>query len=96
MANDISEIVLYDGSLAELNSIDPQKQYYIDPDNLEYYGPHTRFDSLCTTRRDLLTRGFDGLVNKRQYTTPTFEGHNEVGIQGTPIKSVIKRVEYKK
>lgn len=88
---DLSCVILYDGPLAELNSIDPMRQYAIaDP---EFYFMRRRLKSdpvedlglaLEEVRQSLREKGYDGLANKRMCVG------EQTLICGTPVKLVCR------
>ena len=76
------EIVLYHGSLEELNSRDPSKQFKFARE-LEFFSqPKERYDGRWReyVANDLRKQGYNGLVNVRQSCFSSY-----VMLEGTPI-----------
>lgn len=104
MANDetiprIEEIVLYNGSLVELNSRNPEEQYDFAAEPSFIYGPFVTDGSpsrghdlfLKGARKELIQQERDGLVNavlSISYTSGYGGSYSTEMISGTPIVRV--------
>lgn len=91
----IDDIVLYHGSLAELNSRDPGRQYRFAED-LEFVSRALRYRENLSEmydlfREELREKGYDGLVNKTLLVTGDTLYLCKIVVEGTPIVRVKKR-----
>lgn len=92
----VEDIVLYHGSLTELNSRNHQRQYEFAPEltfrsipcsvgDVDIYRPKKERDvplPLEGIKRELLEKGYSGLVNMR---TIMFNKYHYFAVEGTPI-----------
>ena len=89
----IEEVIIYHGSLQELNSRDQNKQYEFVKEESFISGVYDKMDEGIIYRhkiaREISTKGYDGLVNSR---TIIFSEEETCDlrflyiIEGTPIK----------
>ncbi len=78
----VKKIVLYHGSLEELNSRDPNKQYRF-AEELSYVSSKPKFIEDIDNVEEITSNGWDGLVNKRCFSFPS---SSIIGyLEGTPI-----------
>ena len=82
----LDEIVLYHGSLAELNSRDPNMQYRF-ADELSFTSDY--HDNYHSIRKELLDKGYDGIVNRKTRGLYVFI-FNLFKVEGTPIIKIDK------
>ena len=93
MTNDqeVEEIVLYHGSLDELNSRNPDRQYRLaDQESFVHEcSNHTNYRDSCEVTRSLLRKeGHDGIVNRRTSHSIRSDHFVKYLIEGTPIVRV--------
>jgi len=91
----VEDVKLYHGSLNELNSRDPKRQYKFakEPTILLVHDIVRSSQIESRFKNDLFERGYDGIVNRK--TTPYFYkgdfylSHiSKVFVEGTPAKLV--------
>jgi len=85
------QVVLYHGTLEELNQISGESRYKIPEKNLEFMSktllqsPQEELTTL-KLREEILGKGFHGLVNRTTfYTGNDSKGNPQYRIEGTPI-----------